>query len=94
MDVEDDGDGVAVGAEELIFQRFFQGQGASDKVAGSKRLKRGLGVGLYLARCICEQHGGRLQFIRGAGRHGLFRFLFPMKAEQPLDLFEPTEHAS
>lgn len=75
VDIEDDGVGVSQGAEELIFLRFFQGP--LDR--SMKKVKRGLGVGLYIARCISEQHGGSLRFIRGAGRSGLFRFILPIE---------------
>ena len=77
VDVEDDGVGVSQGAEELIFMRFFQGP--LDR--NMKKVKRGLGVGLYIARSICEQHGGSLRFIRGAGRSGLFRFILPIETD-------------
>ncbi|NRA43356.1 MAG: HAMP domain-containing histidine kinase [Oligoflexales bacterium] len=77
VDIEDDGVGVSQGAEELIFLRFFQGP--LDR--SMKKVKRGLGVGLYIARCISEQHGGSLRFIRGAGRSGLFRFILPLEVD-------------
>lgn len=74
LDVEDDGPGIASGAEELIFHKFFQGP--LDK--SMKKIKRGLGVGLYLAKYVAEQHSGNLSFIRGAGKSGVFRFLLPV----------------
>jgi len=78
VDVEDDGPGVSQGAEELIFLRFFQ----EPQERGLRKVKRGLGTGLYMARYIVEQHGGTLKFIRGAGKHGIFRFLLPSCEQQ------------
>ena len=80
VDIEDDGPGVSQGAEELIFLRFFQ----EPLDRGTRRIKRGLGTGLYMARYIVEQHGGTLKFIRGAGKHGIFRFMLPVRAEDDL----------
>src|SRR6185295_11217456 len=49
--VRDTGSGIPVGMLEAIFQRFWQVQ-ANDR--------RGVGLGLYITRCIVEAHGGRI----------------------------------
>jgi signal transduction histidine kinase len=72
LDVEDDGKGVALGAEELIFLRFFQ-EPATMQV---RRGRRGLGLGLYISRFIAEKHSGNVRYVRKE-KVGLFRFMFP-----------------
>jgi signal transduction histidine kinase len=82
IDVADDGDGVAPGSEELIFLRFYQ-----DPLSmAARKGRRGLGLGLFLARRIAERHLGQLSYSRVRGRTGVFRFLWPLLesgAEQP-----------
>ncbi len=76
IDIIDDGAGVAPGTEDLIFLNFFQDP-STQPVAGSPK---GLGLGLFLARSIIEEHLGQLDFIRSKGRMGFFRFLIPAGA--------------
>jgi signal transduction histidine kinase len=49
--VTDSGSGIPAGALEFVFERFSQ-VGKNDR--------RGLGLGLYISRCIVEAHGGRI----------------------------------
>ena len=49
--VRDTGMGVAAEDHERIFDRFWQ-VGKDDR--------RGYGLGLYIAKCIVEQHGGKI----------------------------------
>ncbi len=83
IDIEDDGIGVSAGSEELIFLRFYQEPGTLHLRKG----KRGLGLGLFLARQIVERHLGRLTLLRQ--RQGtLFRFVWPVQdaVEQSKDV--------
>ena len=73
IDVQDDGTGVSPGMEELIFLRFYQDLGTQHQ----RRGKRGLGLGLFLARHIVVRHMGQLTFIRQRGT-SLFRFVWPL----------------
>lgn len=52
LSVVDTGSGIPEGALESIFERFSQG--------GPKDRRGGLGLGLYISRCIIEAHGGRI----------------------------------
>ena len=79
IDVSDDGVGVSAGSEELIFLRFYQDPGAQQE----RRGKRGLGLGLFLARHIAEQHMGQLTLVRQRGAT-MFRFVWPRVVEQTL----------
>lgn len=72
IEIIDDGAGVSAGTEELIFMRFFQEPGNHR----SKKGKRGLGLGLYLARQIVQRHMGELLYLR-AKNTTVFRFIWP-----------------
>jgi signal transduction histidine kinase len=74
IDVVDDGGGIAEGSEELIFLRFYQ----DPKSHTSRKGKRGLGLGLFLARHIVERHLGRLNFVRRPNKSSVFRFMWPV----------------
>jgi signal transduction histidine kinase len=61
LSVVDTGTGIPEGALDSIFERFSQ--------ADRKSRRGGLGLGLYISRCIIEAHGGRIwaQSQPGAG---------------------------
>jgi signal transduction histidine kinase/DNA-binding response OmpR family regulator len=66
--VEDSGDGLS--AEELphVFGAFWQARHAD---------RRGLGLGLAIARALVEAHGGRIWVESAPGRGTTFRFTLP-----------------
>jgi two-component system sensor histidine kinase PilS (NtrC family) len=55
LDVVDDGPGVAPGARTQLFEPFFT------TAAG------GTGLGLYIAREVCEANGATLDYVETAG---------------------------
>lgn len=57
--VKDYGAGISEEEIPLIFSRFYRGKGAGDK--------EGIGVGLYLARSIIEEHGGYIKIKSEVG---------------------------
>ena len=69
--VRDSGRGIAEGDIEAIFERFSQA-GHADR--------RGLGLGLYIARCIIEAHGGRIWAESELGKGSAFHFTIPRGA--------------
>jgi signal transduction histidine kinase len=66
--VADTGTGIAVDHLESIFERFWQ-------VAEGDR--RGLGLGLFISRCIVEEHGGRIWAESELGKGSTFFFTLP-----------------
>ena len=66
--VIDSGAGIPAGELEEVFQRFHQVQTAD---------RRGLGLGLYIARCIVEAHGGKIWAERPHGGGTAVYFTVP-----------------
>jgi signal transduction histidine kinase len=66
--ITDDGCGVPAEMLESIFQRFWQ-VGTNDR--------RGLGLGLYISRCIIEAHGGKIRAESQPGRGCTVAFTVP-----------------
>ena len=77
--VRDSGIGIPAAMIEAIFERFWQ-VGKNDR--------RGLGLGLYISKCIVEAHGGRIWAESQEGKGSQFRFTLPVGAGEP-----PTEVA-
>ena len=70
--VIDKGVGIARGAQERIFERFYK--------VDSARVRRGdggTGLGLAIARHIVEQHGGSISVESVEGKGSTFRFAIP-----------------
>jgi signal transduction histidine kinase len=68
IEVRDTGIGIAESQQERIFDRFQQ-LGSADR--------RGLGLGLYIARRIIDAHGGRIWVESRAGQGSRFIFTLP-----------------
>lgn len=73
--VSDTGAGIPEDMLGLVFDRFFQ-------VTRSDR--RGLGLGLYISRCIIEGHDGRIWAESRIGAGSTFFFTLPLPATPPL----------
>lgn len=71
----DHGPGLPVGAEERIFEKFYQ------VAPGSAR---GAGLGLTICRSIIEAHGGRIWAANRPGGGAIFSFTIPLEAGAPL----------
>lgn len=67
--VHDTGSGIPAHMLEAIFQRFWQGR-SNDR--------RGVGLGLYITRCIVEAHGGRIWAESSEGVGSTLRFTVPI----------------
>jgi signal transduction histidine kinase len=75
IEVQDYGPGIAPDNIGTIFNRFFQ-------VAADKRLaKGGLGLGLFIAKGIIEQHGGAITARSKVGDGSTFIIRLPLMTE-------------
>ena len=55
---KDDGPGIPVQEQDLIFEPFYRGQ-------QGRKIKQGMGLGLSIARDILHAHGGELGLQSG-----------------------------
>ncbi len=69
--VGDTGEGIPAAMLEAVFERFWQ-VGANDR--------RGLGLGLYISRCIVEAHGGTIRAESTRGQGTQMFFTLPLRA--------------
>jgi K+-sensing histidine kinase KdpD len=76
-EVADRGPGLPAGAEQRVFEKFFRFH--SD--AGGSR--RGIGLGLAIARGIVEAHGGEVGAANREGGGAAFRFSVPVGGIPP-----------
>ena len=71
--VSDTGAGIPAAMLEAIFERFRQVDGG--RTEGSER--QGVGLGLYISRCIIQGHGGRIWCTSRVGEGSTFTFSLP-----------------
>jgi signal transduction histidine kinase len=69
--VRDTGTGIPDDMLEAVFERFRQ---------VSTNDHRGLGLGLYICKCLVEAHGGRIWAESTMGASSVFHFTFPVTA--------------
>ena len=62
LDIIDDGPGVSRETQAHLFEPFFTTEA------------QGTGLGLYIARELCEGNGARIEYV-DAGGHGHFRII-------------------
>jgi two-component system sensor histidine kinase KdpD len=74
--VSDNGPGLPVGAEERIFDKFYQ---ASPSVDGG----RGSGLGLAICRAIIKAHGGTIVATNRPGGGAEFLIRLPLPKDVP-----------
>jgi signal transduction histidine kinase len=73
VEVHDNGPGIPEEMRQRVFSRFWRaGPGA------------GSGLGMYIARGIVEQHGGRIDILDSAGGGALVRVWFPINEPESL----------
>jgi len=71
IDVKDNGVGISKEIQQYLFEPFH-----SERQGGT-------GLGLYLAREMCQANGGRLNYIAGEGG-ACFRLSFPIEKQEVL----------
>jgi signal transduction histidine kinase len=67
--VTDSGVGIPADKLEAVFERFVQ---------VTRNDRRGVGLGLYISRCIVEGHGGRIWAESRLGQGSTFCFTLPI----------------
>jgi len=70
FEVEDDGPGVAMEIQELLFKKSVTTKGS-----------KGTGLGLLVTKKIVEEHGGVIRFMSVAGRGTVFTVSFPGRSD-------------
>ena len=75
LSVSDTGPGVLEHQLETMFERFWQVKPGDD---------RGLGLGLYISRCIVTAHDGRIWAESPAGSGTTIHFTLPGSDEPPI----------
>jgi signal transduction histidine kinase len=66
--VADSGEGIAEDKLHAVFERFWQALGSD---------RRGLGLGLYISKCIVDAHGGSIGLESTLGVGSTFSFTLP-----------------
>jgi signal transduction histidine kinase len=83
--VTDTGCGIAAEAKALIFERLYQDPNAVDSS------RKGLGLGLFIAKELVTLHGGRIWFASEPGEGTTFSFTLPLYSLAKL-LFPVVTH--
>lgn len=73
LQVADTGSGIPENMQEAVFQRFWQ---------AGKNDRRGLGLGLYISRCIVEAHGGKIWATSKKDTGSTFDLTLPLTERQ------------
>jgi signal transduction histidine kinase len=74
VSVSDTGAGIAPEKIESIFQRFSQ---------INSQDRRGIGLGLYIAKMMVEEHPGRIWVESKLGEGSTFHFTLPVRSSPP-----------
>ena len=72
VSVSDDGAGIGVDYQDIVFQDFEQIENLNERKSG------GMGLGLAICREIIECHGGRIWVDSSEGTGSRFSFLLPL----------------
>lgn len=69
--ISDSGSGIPSNMLEAVFERFWQ---------AGKNDRRGVGLGLYISRCVVDAHGGKIWADSTLGEGSTFYFTVPRAA--------------
>ena len=70
LSVTDSGEGIEKHHQKKIFDRFYQVE--------ASRSRKGVGLGLSIAKCICETHGGSIRVVSERGTGSTFFVTLPL----------------
>jgi signal transduction histidine kinase len=73
--VEDDGPGIPLSEQRLVFDRFVQGS-----TSRAFATEVGLGIGLALVRDVIDQHEGAIELTSRPGKGSVFTVVVPRSA--------------
>jgi signal transduction histidine kinase len=74
VSVSDTGEGIATEKIRTIFERFSQ---------INSQDRRGIGLGLYIAKMMVEEHPGRIWVESKLGEGSTFHFTLPLRSADP-----------
>jgi len=74
ISVSDTGEGIAPEKIKTIFDRFSQIHNQD---------RRGIGLGLYIAKMMVEEHAGRIWVESKLGAGSTFHFTLPLRSAHP-----------
>lgn len=69
--VQDEGQGIPLDEQEVIFSKFFKGRN-QEAARGKSGQRSGTGLGLSIVRSFCELHGGNVVVKSEVGRGSRF----------------------
>ena len=72
VSVTDNGRGISLEAQALIFERLYQDPDSVDNN------RKGLGLGLYICKELVRLHGGRIWVTSTPGEGSIFTFTLPL----------------
>jgi signal transduction histidine kinase len=75
IEVQDNGPGVPIEQQQLVFEKFRQGGDATNRPQGT-------GLGLPISRQIVEHFGGRMWLRSAPGQGACFGFELPWRTPQ------------
>jgi len=73
ISVADRGNGIDSFEQQMIFDKFYRGQGQRQRVSGT-------GMGLAIAKAIVNAHGGQISVTSQLGHGSVFTFTLPVKS--------------
>jgi signal transduction histidine kinase len=79
--VQDNGPGISLEEQHNVFERFYRGSGGIGGVRGPAR--RGLGLGLSIAKAILCSQGGGIELRSRPGAGSCFILTLPLMPESP-----------
>ncbi|MGO8947946.1 MAG: PAS domain S-box protein [Ktedonobacterales bacterium] len=80
--VKDEGSGIAAEALPHLFEQFYRVPGVQAQGGGGSAAN--MGLGLYIAQAIVEQHGGSISVESRPGHGSTFTVSLPLSAVPPI----------
>ena len=83
VEVWDEGPGLPIGREQVLFEKFTRGH--------SESAAPGVGLGLAICRLIVEAHGGEIRAENRANGGASFVFTLPLETPPPVEIENAPE---